>query len=253
MTDYDYWERVAERRIRLRHSGGANREIVWDEDDPELLFADLIRDSAGRAGAVLDIGCGEGRLARELARSTGLVVGLDVSSVALREALAGGAEVEYVRADALALPFVDGVFDLVSSRRGPVSGSCDALREISRVLAPGGQLVALMIGEAHRIETQEIFGRGINWPPVQPARFAAPERLAGVGLEMIYFAECYATTHYPDIEAFADHLETIPTIPRFDRDKDAALLREVSRKLTTDRGIRDTEHMAVFVARKPDV
>lgn len=251
--DIGSWERIAQKRIELRASGGIRRTIEWDECDPELLFADLAQDSAHNASAIIDIGCGEGRLSRSLAQNGRLVMGVDISRVALCEAAAGdpGRKVCYVRADNRRLPFAEGTFDLALCRRGPGCDNVQSLLEVRRILRPGGQLVALITGECHRIETQEVFGRGLYWPPVKPARFAVPERLKEAGLNMIYFTECYATSFYPDIDEFSRQLETIPVIPDFDRRLDAPLLREVSRKLSTDRGIRDTEHMAVFVAVKP--
>lgn len=152
--------------------------------------------------------------------------------------------------DELPLRAEDEAFDLVYSSASTASEE-DVLREAARVLAPDGVLAALAEGESHRIELQEIFGRGRNWPPPKPLRFAIPERLSAVGLELMSLSEYYGTSHCPDLESYAAELAGSTIIPDFDAERDAVLLREVARKLTTERGIRDTQHRVLFVARKP--
>lgn len=252
MTEPEFWDRIARNRIEARASGGAARELEWEGDDPEALFAALALDAAAAASSVLDVGCGEGRFARELAGAADQVVGIDISETAISEAVSGDQRrnLTFVPGDARAMPFEDAAFDLVCSRRGPIADP-EVLNEVRRVMRPGAQLVALMPGESHRIETQEIFGRGLGWPPSRPIRFTAPEMVRDAGLELVFFAECYGASYCSDIAAFAAHLRSIPIIPDFDPAKDGAMLREVERKLATPRGIRDTEHMAVFIARKP--
>ena len=252
MSETDNWDEIARRRIEVKARGGLNREIEWDGENPEDLFVELARDCAADAGRVLDVGCGEGSMSREIAAIAKQVVGLDISAVALEEAARTSPEGNpcFVRADARRLPFTDGVFDLICSRRGPASGSVQTLSEVRRVMRSGTMFVALAVGESHRIETQEVFGRGVNWPPVKPIRFAIPEQLQATGMELVSFAEYYGSSYYPDIDAYAAVLSCTPLIPNFDPEKDARLLREVQRQLATDRGIRDTEHVAVFVARR---
>jgi demethylmenaquinone methyltransferase/2-methoxy-6-polyprenyl-1,4-benzoquinol methylase len=99
-------------------------------------------------GRALDVACGSGKLTRELARamgSAGLVVGLDFSAGMLRVASSQRSGSPYVRADALCLPFADGVFDAATVAFGlrnftdPEHG----LREMARVLKPGGRALVL--------------------------------------------------------------------------------------------------------------
>ncbi len=130
-----YWIRIIrDRRDRYR------TELT----DPAILAA--IGDVRGLD--VLDVGCGEGYLARELdRRGAGQIIGADRSPAlvaAAREASAGQPNTEFAEADAASLPFDDRYFDLVVANHlfndlpdidGPV-------REIARVLRPGGLLVA---------------------------------------------------------------------------------------------------------------
>jgi ubiquinone/menaquinone biosynthesis C-methylase UbiE len=60
----------------------------------------------------LDIGCGEGRLARDLTERGHGVIGIDVGPTTLEAARAESPELEFVEADAAELPFEDGAADL---------------------------------------------------------------------------------------------------------------------------------------------
>ena len=98
---------------------------------------------------MLDVACGTGvvtRLAAERAGSAGRVVGLDINaamlSVARRLAPVGGATVEWLEASALEMPLPDAAStwcsaSMVSSNFRIAQA---ALREMRRVLVPGGRL-----------------------------------------------------------------------------------------------------------------
>jgi SAM-dependent methyltransferase len=73
-------------------------------------FLELLPAPRGRT---LDLGCGEGRLARDLAASGHRVVAVDASPRMIDAARAGGGDVDYRLADAAALPFDDRSFELV--------------------------------------------------------------------------------------------------------------------------------------------
>ena len=96
--------------------------------------------AAGRR--TLEVGCGEGRVARDLTARGHRVVGLDASPALLRHAAAADAGGHYVRADASALPFGDAAFDLVVAYNSlmDVDDMPGSVREAGRVLEPGGHL-----------------------------------------------------------------------------------------------------------------
>jgi ubiquinone/menaquinone biosynthesis C-methylase UbiE len=92
--------------------------------------------------ATLDLGCGEGRFARALAAEGHEVTGLDVSPELVDRARAADPNGTYLVADAEALPFDDGVFDLVVAFNvlSCVGDLGRAVEEAARVLASGGRL-----------------------------------------------------------------------------------------------------------------
>ena len=100
---------------------------------------------------VLDVACGPGNTTRTLVEAVGpdgLAVGLDSSPTMLAQAVretAPDSRVDYVRADAVDLPFPDGTFDAISCYGALylMDDPFGSLREMIRVLAPGGRIAVL--------------------------------------------------------------------------------------------------------------
>jgi SAM-dependent methyltransferase len=125
----------------------------------------LIREllATGPGDVVLDVACGPGNVTRSLARTVGargLVVGLDASADMLGRAvkdtpgtLGRGPydNVEYVRADAVRLPFRSATFDSVCcwAALHMFDEPFRALGHMVRVLAPGGRLAILTSHRRH--------------------------------------------------------------------------------------------------------
>jgi SAM-dependent methyltransferase len=111
--------------------------------DPEYeeQILPLARQWLAGAARVLDVGCGEGQVARlvEAAR----VVGVDPTWAQLVVARQRGGGPAYGRAVAAALPFAAGSFDAVVACLvfEHIRAVDDAIAEVSRVLAPGGRFV----------------------------------------------------------------------------------------------------------------
>jgi SAM-dependent methyltransferase len=90
---------------------------------------------------VLDVGTGEGQLARRLARTGARVVGIDPTVAQVAEAVRRGGPPAYARAAAAALPFADRAFDGVVACLvfEHVDAVDDSIAEVARVLRPGGR------------------------------------------------------------------------------------------------------------------
>lgn len=158
----------------------------------------------------LDVATGTGDLAIELARWVapgGEVVGSDFSArmLELARAKAGGsaspdrAPVRFEAGNALSLPYRDGEFDAATVGFGArnFSDLGRGLREMARVVRPGGRVVVLEITTPHRRPLSTFFelwfdraipalgrltgnGQAYSYLPSSVRRFPGPEALASV-------------------------------------------------------------------------
>jgi ubiquinone/menaquinone biosynthesis C-methylase UbiE len=121
----------------------------------------LVEDAHVSPGArVLDVACGTGAVTRAAARRagrSGSVTGADFGEPTLaiarsRAAEPGAAPIEWVQADAAALPFPDGTFEIVLCQQGLqfFADRHAALAEAARVLAPGGTVAVATWKELER-------------------------------------------------------------------------------------------------------
>jgi ubiquinone/menaquinone biosynthesis C-methylase UbiE len=95
---------------------------------------------------VLDVACGHGRIANRLAERGAVVTGLDADAFFLAKARGAGSGAEYVEGDMRELPFGDASFDaallwFTSFGYFNDEGNRAVLRELRRVLRPGGRAV----------------------------------------------------------------------------------------------------------------
>ncbi|MBZ5642331.1 MAG: bifunctional demethylmenaquinone methyltransferase/2-methoxy-6-polyprenyl-1,4-benzoquinol methylase UbiE [Acidobacteriia bacterium] len=144
--------RIAPRYDLLNHLLSLDVDKMWRRRVAKR-FSVILRDPQAR---VLDLCCGTGDLAfafRKQAPRGAQITGSDfVPQMLVRaraKAAASGATVDFVEADALALPFDDASFDLVSCAFGfrNLANYERGLREIHRVLKPGGSIAILEFAE----------------------------------------------------------------------------------------------------------
>ncbi len=114
-------------------------------------LGDLLELATGETGDwVLDLATGTGHSAMAMPAGAGVVVGLDLTLPMMREGVRMAAErglgyIRFVGGDAQQLPFADASFDRVVSRIAPhhFPNIRAALREVRRVLAPGGRMAVI--------------------------------------------------------------------------------------------------------------
>jgi SAM-dependent methyltransferase len=167
-------------RVSFDVSANAYMQFMGQYSEPlAARFADLA--GVRRAQRVLDVGCGPGALAGELARRVGAgsvcAVEPSASFVAAVQKRLPGVDVRQSAAEQL--PFADGAFDVALAQlvvhfmADPVQG----LREMRRVIRPGGTVAACVWDHAG--------GRGplsVFWSAARELDPAAPGEsdLAGV-------------------------------------------------------------------------
>ncbi|MET8182695.1 methyltransferase domain-containing protein [Streptomyces sp. NPDC005336] len=146
-----WWDRNAD-EYQDEHGGflGDDR-FIWGPEGLDEAEARLLGPADGLAGLdVLEVGAGAAQCARWLAARGARPVALDLSYRQLRHArridaeTGGRSEIALVQADATALPFRDGSFDLACSAYGAIPFVADpvrVMREVRRVLRPGARWV----------------------------------------------------------------------------------------------------------------
>jgi len=136
----DAWEANAGDWIAWARAPG--HDGFWDGTWPALA---QIMPEAG--GLVLDLGCGEGRVARLLRAAGRQVIGVERSPTLARAAATGSPPVPVALADAAALPFADASIGVVVACMSlmDVDGFDGAVAETARVLRPDGVFCAAVV------------------------------------------------------------------------------------------------------------
>src|SRR5215510_701031 len=177
--------------------------------------------------SVLDIGCGGGETALDLARAVapeGTVVGIDLSAAVLafaQRAAQGCERVHFIHADAQVFPFEPASFDAAFSRFGVMffADPAAAFINIRRSLRPNGRLafVCWRAVEENQLDILPLRAAYAHLPP-QPAHdpdapgpfaFANPDRIRGI-LERAGFGEVAITAH--DEQVGSGDLDTMLAI-----------------------------------------
>ncbi len=192
---------IAPRYDLLNHVLSLNVDRMWWRRT-----ARRFRHILGRGDArVLDLCCGTGDMTFALRRQAGKtapeIFGADFSHAMLQRASTKSAELNgsqpgWIEADALRLPFPSNHFDLVTSAFGfrNLADYDAGLREIARVLKPGGECGILDFGEPkgllgvlYRFYFKQVLPRigtvisGVSGPyvylPASVERFPAPDEM----------------------------------------------------------------------------
>ena len=171
-------------------------DLVWCPENLRESEVHLLGDVRGLR--VLEVGCGSAPCARYLAGQDATVVAFDLSAGMLAHARAGaartGVSVPLVQADVCEMPFLDDSFDIAFSAFGAipfVADSAAAMREVARVLRPGGRWV---------------------FAATHPMRWAFPDDPGPAGLTAIqsYFDRSpYVEVDEQGVPAYVEHHRTM--------------------------------------------
>jgi demethylmenaquinone methyltransferase/2-methoxy-6-polyprenyl-1,4-benzoquinol methylase len=189
---------IAPRYDLLNHVLSMNIDRLWWRRAARTFSGALSRSNA----SVLDLCCGTGDMTSALKRvadkSGANILGADFSHPMLQQAARKSAatSLRWIEADALNLPFPDSQFNLVTSAFGfrNLADYDAGLREIFRVLSPGGQCGILdfgepggLVGKMYKIYFKHVLPKvgsiisGVRGPyaylPASVERFPAPEEM----------------------------------------------------------------------------
>ena len=169
--------------------------------DRQLL--DRFAASVGGAGVVGDLGCGPGHVARYLKGRGTQVCGMDLSEGMLAKARKLNPDITFEHGDMRALPAKDNAWAGIAAFYSIVNLSSSdivlALREMLRVLVPGGRLLlSFHVGEDHVHVEEDLWGFGVALETTlfRVGTIADFTRQAGFEIEEIVEREPYA----PEVE-----------------------------------------------------
>jgi SAM-dependent methyltransferase len=187
------WEREAENWVRWARAPG--HDAYWYY--APSFFDDIVPEPGRRT---LEIGCGEGRAARDLALRGHRVTALDASPTLIGHASRADPESRYLLGDAAALPFADGSFDIAVAYNSlmDVEDMPAAVAEAARVLQPCGRLCVLV---THPVNDAGGFpSDDPDAPFLIEGSYLGKRRFEGTferdGLRMTFRGWCYALGAY---------------------------------------------------------
>ncbi len=173
-----------------RNPSSPSDSTRWNHN---IEYHSVILDAlANTVGRVLDVGCGEGTLTRELGTRVADVTGIDVdaSSIDLARRTTAAPNVNYVRSDVLAAPFRPASFDaIVSVAALHHLDMEDGLTQMVSLLRPGGVLAVVGLARSRRvldlprdlvaaIGTRVLRRRRTYWEHSAPTVWPPPETFA---------------------------------------------------------------------------
>lgn len=198
----------------------ARKAIYADISGPNARDVALEAALEQQPTAVLEVGCGEGELAEQIAAAAGInVVAVDLSPRMVEVTAARGVDARI--ADVQALPFADASFDVVVAvwMLYHVPDLDRGLGEIVRVLRPGGVLVAGTNAPGHLAEVLELAGLpgwelgfdGDNGQALLEAHFARVERREAYGT--VTLADIDAVrSYYRSSQRLQSHASALPLV-----------------------------------------
>jgi SAM-dependent methyltransferase len=193
------WERHAHEFIAWARRPGFDSYWQFHRDQ----FLELVPEPGRRT---LDLGCGEGRLSRDLKALGHTMVAVDASPTMVGAAAEADPELELQLADAADLPFDAGSFDLVVAFMSlqDIQDFEGAVFEAARVLEPGGRLCLAVV---HPFNSAGRFdGEDASSPFVVRdsylSRFLYEDHIERDGLKMTFVSEHRPLQAY--VEALAE-------------------------------------------------
>ena len=215
------WEEQAANWVRWTRTAG--HDAGWS------YFSAFVSLLPPPRGLTLELGCGEGRVVRELATRGYSIVGLDLSPTLVHAARDADGDGKYLQGDAASLPFADASFELVVAFNSlmDIERMPEAVQEVARVLRLGGRLC---ISVTHPMaDAGKFVSREQDAPFVISGTYLAKrdfeEHVERDGLEMTFSGWAYPIeAYFASLEDAGLLVESLrePTAPEDDVLRDEA-------------------------------
>ena len=219
--------------------------------------SDIIVSALAPEFYVLDVGCGDGHTLISNSGRFASGVGIDESEYAVELAKAtsvkkGCANVEFIKAQAISLPFVDAEFDLIFTERGPLGHGDSTLVEAVRVLKPNGLILIETMGSHNVIEYLRAGGlthEGTLLTSLEIER----DRFQRFGLEILVLLSNVYTLRFETLyDWFEEHcsVQRYLELPLSWPSDEEFITTVVKNSMDSDGHINITHHQLVIGGRK---
>ena len=183
---------------------------IFDELKDKPFDRQLLDEVVAQAGGgiVCDLGCGPGHVARYLHERGAKVVGVDLSPAMIERARALTPGVRFEAGDMRALDVPDGAWQSIVAMYSIIHIVPDSLagafREMRRVLAPGGSLLASFHIGSEIFHRDEWWGHAVDvdFYFLEPAQVTAALEAAGFTIERAQERDPYPEVEYPSRRAY---------------------------------------------------
>jgi SAM-dependent methyltransferase len=203
-TSSDFWAKKSGVETSYDQVADEYVQRIYDELRHKPLDRQLLGRFAARVmtvGLACDMGCGPGHVARYLRERGAHVCGIDISTALVERARRLNPGIDFRQGDMLALPAADGTwagiaafYSIIHIPRGDV---VRALRELRRVLRPGGLLLlAFHIGDG-TVHLDEWWGHKVC---IDFFSFRSDEMAGYVRSAAFEIEEIIERDPYPDVE-----------------------------------------------------
>jgi len=198
------------------------------EEQPSWDYVFLAKNLVQQSSSLLDIATGGGEVLSQLAplpTQTVAIEGFEPNVEVARNNLAQlGVDVSFAN-ETENYPFEDGQFDLVLNRHGGLN-----LKEIYRVLKPGGKFLTQQVNGDNLEELVSYFGVKPQWP--SNILSVVKKKAEDIGFQVIESKEWSGQVMFKDVGAIVYFLKTTPwVVEGFSVDKNIVCLDKLQERL----------------------
>jgi len=220
----------------------------YSEAPPPWNYPEKVRAHLQPNLTLLDMGTGGGELLASMAplpNDTWATEGYPPNIPIARARLSPlGVTVVPVEGDIL--PLTDGSFDLVINRHESFD-----IREVYRVLRPGGTFITQQVGAQDLIELNEAFQEEVSLACPEWEMSSVCGQIKAAGMDVLLAENAYPEAVFADIGAIVFFLKVTPwQIPDFDCDRYRDRLHVLHQRILTEGGFRVHSHRFFIIARK---
>lgn len=224
-------------RDEMRQAYGTDAELekraaIWRYATERRELADVAVERVGDAEVVLDVGCGNGRFLRKRT-----AIGLDLMPGMLDAARDTGCPLVQGACEALAIRTASVDAAVAMHMLYHVPDIPAGVRELRRVVKPGGMLVASTLGERNMVELEQLVDELAGWRNRPSRTFSlemAPDLLRAE-FESVEVERWEGELVVPDVDVVVGYVDSLRALraPGVDDPAWSDVVGEARRRITT--------------------